>query len=204
MLSDKVGLSWGQLIDVAHRRPPGTVLIVCDATIEALGQRVVGLVNEQHEMTGDLLVATAPRRDQEALVNEIAARRAELVLDLIAAPAGAGDNQVMIWTVHEALWPGDAQRRGDDITLRYKTHQFQNLALGSLLRSQIGQTFPEGRPSYELAPLFELRRTNAPCAAVMVAPRMLIAQDGTPRERLARGLAAALRDYHRGMAGVQF
>jgi hypothetical protein len=207
-LTPQIGLTWDRLADAGHRIPPERIALVCDAALASVANGARDRLNERPTYQAQVIVAPSERRDQEALRRDVVANAPELLVDLAAMPA-AGDDPappLMVWVVHEALWPGD--RSGpppaDDPTRAYQPHQFQSLALGSLLRGELAAQFPDRLAIYELAPAYLLRRTAAPSAAILIP----VQGEGAQRrpalnpERLAQAVAAAVMDYAEGIRGT--
>ena len=210
-LAGKIGLSWGQLTDIVHRTPPRRITLICDKAFEKLGQEIsqelqVGLPSEV-----SLLVTTASTRADETLLSRVQSSQPDLVIDLMASPVPAIADESAetptVWVVHEALWPQDREAKKGDNNLdqRYRRHQFQSLALGSLLRTELGRQFPEHPVPYELAPSYLLRRVDAPSAEVLIPTSTgEEAQDSEKTKQLASAVSGAVRSYIRGMQQVQF
>ena len=206
-MAGSIGLSWAQLADLAHRRPPSRVLIVADRELERAAQVVAdGLRSEGLE--AEVIVPPLRARAGSGLVEQVTTRRPDLVVDLMAAAnaeaAEQSEGALSIWVVNSALWPQD---QGPAATALegprvYRRHEFQSLALGSLLRTHVGDLFKEAPVTYELAPLYLLRRVDAPAAAVHVPTEA--ATDAEQSERVGQAVLAGVADYIRGMARVQF
>ena len=132
--------------------------MVCDAALEGVGQRLKEILAAAADAEPVLIVAEQSRRDHPALLGRIRSGRPELMVDLMALtdePAAAPEADTFtIWAVHEALWPQDRQNEPatDRPSARYRAHQYQNLALGSLLRTALGRQFPDRIVLYQLAP----------------------------------------------------
>jgi hypothetical protein len=196
------GLTWAELADRAHSRPPSRVTIAYDREMEALARRLGGEV----QRVGNLqvsLIDISGRRDDDALLTRIAQTRPDLVLDLIAMPrpaAGAAP-AFEIWSVHEALW-GSAPRPGAQsappLHELYRAHQFHNLALGSMLRTELARGFPAGAVRHELAPSYLLRRVDAPSAGIVV-PADFAQGDERELDRVVGAIAGGFAGYYAGV-----
>lgn len=212
-LAGKVGLSWGQLADLAHRAPPRRITLVCDAAQKDLAQDLSASLQQGRPTEVTVLVAPSSQRTDQALLDSVVSSRPDLLLDLVVSPkpAGAEDAETyVVWAVHEALWPQD--REGGKTAAaqsqqRYRRHQFQSLALGSLLKREIGNQFQERSVVYELAPSYLLRRVDAPSAEVLIpTPEGEKANKGSTsrQSRLVEALSTAVGNYIHGMERVQF
>jgi hypothetical protein len=208
-LAGRIGLSWGQLADLAHREPPSRLTIVCDAALEEIARQVAQSVQVESNLATTVLVAPTARRDDETLALRVAQSQPGLMMDLMASPP-AGDMATaafQIWVVHEYLWPrdlaGGAQAPSAQMQ-RYRRHEFQNLALGSVMRVELGRQFPDRVVLYDLAPLTLLARVDAPAAAVLLPVDAEGKPDPDGSERIGRALAAGVADYVRGMRQVRF
>ena len=204
-LAGKIGLSWGQLADVAHRQPPRDVTIVYDQALAPAAQLAHDKLADGSGLNVTLVEAPSARRDSEGVIGPALGSAPQLLVDLMLLPVDSAQ-EFHVWTVHDALWPQDRQAARNaegGITLRYRNHQFQNLALGSLLRSELGAQFPDGPAVlYELSPAYLLRRANAPSAAVLVPASLVGSAEND--ERVARAVFAAISGYIEGMRSVQF
>ncbi len=202
----ETGLTWKQLADAAHNRPPRRLTLVCDPQLQTLALRLQQFASSAMDLQV-AVVSAEDRRSGVQLLSQIAKTQPDLVLDLIHAPSAGkevpdGSAAIEIWSVHDALWPGDGNGESagakKEKPLAYKTHQFQNLALGSMLRGELVRSFPNRPIQFELAPSYLLRRMDAPCAAALIPPRAAGSErDST--DRIARALAAGLIAYCRGM-----
>jgi hypothetical protein len=199
------GLTWSQLADRAHSRPPRRVTIAYDREMEGLARRL----GAQVQRIGDLeitLLDVRGRRDDDALLIRIAQSRPDVFLDLVSTPAGgeaAGAGLAFeVWSVHEALWgSGPAPATGQTappIHELYRVHQFHNLALGSVLRTELARGFPGGAVRHELAPSYLLRRVDAPSAAIVV-PADYGQGDDRELDRVVRALAGGFAGYYSGV-----
>ena len=70
----------------------------------------------------------------------------------MAAPEGeaadaAMDRSVDIWAAHEALWPGDAAAAEPPA---YRKHQYQNIALGAMVRGELAKSYSKGSIRFSL------------------------------------------------------
>jgi len=207
-LAGKIGLSWGQLADLSHHAPPRRVTLVYDRPLEGVAQEVRQSLQNSLSIEVVLVPAPAARRSDEDLVARVQSTSPELVVDLLAvgAPDRGGEDppSMVVWVAHEALWPQDqeAKPNSDAEILRYRRHQFQSLALGSLLRTELGRQFPNAAIDYELAPSYLLRRLDAPSAEVLIPGAGKA--DSARAPLLATAVSAAIEGYIRGMGKVQF
>ncbi len=211
-LADRISLTWEQLADLDHRYPPRRVTVVCDQPLKAVGELLRGKLAITGSLDVALVTPATPRRDQGTLLNEVIAGGPQLLVDLIALPVSEGidpaEQSYMVWVAHEALWPQDRQRArtARDPPAPYHRHQFQALALGSLLRNELGRQFPDQTVHYDLAPAYLLRRVDCPSAGLIVP----IGRDEDPplnaerAEMLAKAVYAALIEYIRQMERVRF
>ena len=200
-LAGKIGLSWSQLADVAHRTPPHQVTLVHDAALGSLGEALADKLRQGAGLEVELVPVNNSRRDSDGLVTRVAATKPGLVIDLISSPLAAkgGEGETFtVWTVHDALWPQDREsgRGGASELTHYRRHEFQSMALGSLLKSYLGEQFPNQAIVYELAPAYLLRRLDAPAATVLVPGE---ASAETTR-RLAEAVGRAVTAYVQGMS----
>ena len=211
-LAGRIGLTWEQLADLAHRQPPRRITVVCDQLFKPAGE----LLNEKLQR-GRFLEVTqistpVPRRDQGTLLAEVLASRPQLLVDLMVNPIptreDAPPHPIMVWVVNEALWPQDRQAStaGDSILQSYRKHQFQSMALGSLLRNEFGRRFPDRLIQYELAPAYLLRRVDAPAAALLIpiGSGSETVVDPDRQEMIARALYEVLVHYLEEMERVKF
>ncbi|HOR29480.1 MAG TPA: hypothetical protein PLG73_15810 [Candidatus Sumerlaeota bacterium] len=210
-LAGKIGLTWAQLTDLDHRRPPRRVTLAFDDGLADLAGRV-----EQKLRDGLGLVVTrvpigAGRRSSDVLASQINGSRPELFLDLVANPVlpeqAPGSQPLIVWVVNEALWPNDrGQPPGEAGSIHaYLRHEFQSLALGSLLRNALGQQSGAAEGvQYELAPSYLLRRVDSASAAVLVPLGEAREDEANRMELIARGIQAAVEGYTRGMSQAQF
>ena len=219
-LAGRIGLSWGQLADLVHREPPSRLTIVCDGTLEDLARDAAERAQNDAGIVATVLVAPSARRDGEYLASRLVESRPDLLVDVMAGPPaiaeaaadGAGGEvggapAFQVWVVHEFLWPRELAGGAlapDPATQRYRRHEFQSLALGSLLRGELGHQFPDRVVLYDLAPLVLLAGTDAPSAAVLVPVGADRKVEPSSVERISRAVAAAVTDYVRGMRRVQF
>jgi hypothetical protein len=143
----------------------------------------------------------------------VRASRPELLIDLMVNPAdGQGGEDIVaasVWVVHEALWPGDRGAQSDSPLPhhRYLLHEYQGIGLGSLLRDQLGRRFPDRVVLFELAPLYLLRRVDAPSAGVVVSVSGAEQMDRLEHRRealLAESIIEAATDYIRSMDAFSF
>ncbi len=213
-LTKQASLTWGQLADTAHRRPPSRVTILCDRPLEAVAQSASAGLQQGEATSVNLVVANDGKRNNDQLLAQVLLTQPELVIDLQAdtsLSATASDLATYrVWVAHEALWPQDRQTGGapaptDQNILRYRRHQNQNLALGSLLRTELGRHFTDQSVYYELSPGYLLRRLDAPATAVVIP----VGPDGAPpeqalKEQLAESITTAVKAYINGMKSVQF
>lgn len=213
-LAGRIGLTWAQLADTAHRFPPQRITIVCDPSLEGLARTIREKLDTDWRLSVSVVRASGQGRAQDSLLADVYATGAELLVDLMAlnpekTDASDGDRALRVWAVHSALWPGDRQPGdpAEDSAQSYRRHEFQNLALGSLLRTEFSHQFPDRVVLYELAPLYLLRRVDAPTAAILIPTQggeEQPALDDDTHERLARAVYAAVAGYIEGMRGVQF
>lgn len=194
-----VGLSWAELTDYAHPREPRRMTIVFDEPFAALARLVADLSRRAGQLEVEL-VEVGGRRDDPALVAQIARSQPEVLLDLILLP-GEKDRRFQIWTVHQALWAPRAPGAGPEarsIQELYSPHQFHNLALGAMLRSEFARGFPDGNVRLELSPCYLLRRVDAPSAAILI-PEKLALGDERELERIARAVGGGFAGYTMGL-----
>lgn len=195
------GLTWGQLADLTHRTPPRRLTIVYDGPFRSAAETLA----EQWRRTAGLEVNLVPvnnlRRDSDGLVSRVAATQPELLIDLVNSPLEDKDldgETFAVWTVHHALWPKDRAPAGRTpaATSLYLRHEFQSMALGSLLRFELGRQFPSRTITYELSPSYLLRRVDAPAAVVLIPG----AGDAESGKRLVSAVSEAVGAYLRGMS----
>lgn len=205
-LGEALGLRWDQLADMRHRQPPGRITVVYDATLASVAVALEQRLSIEQGLEVRLIEMKAgTTRASKTLVADVTLGTPELVIDLVTAQATDGERPILrVWTVNDALWPQDrnsATQTSDPLASRYRNHQFQSLALGSQLRKQLGQAFPEQIVFYELFPSYLLRRLDAPGAAVLIPTT-----PGTelPSKRLATAIANATDNYIRAMRSVAF
>lgn len=197
------GLKWADLTDYAHPREPRRMTLVYDEAFGALAQAVA----ELSRRAGGLEVAmveVAGRRDDPALIAQIARSQPEVLLDLVSLP-GDKDRRFQIWTVHEALWSPRAKGPGPEarsLQELYAPHQFHNLALGSMLRSELARAFPDSTVRLELSPCYLLRRVDAPSAAILI-PEKLAGGDDRELERIARAVGGGFVGYSAGLRSAR-
>ncbi|MCE5231096.1 hypothetical protein LLG95_16080 [bacterium] len=208
-LAGKIGLSWSQLADLAHRQPPSRVTIVCDRLLEPVAQQVGKDLDERVQVQSSIVIVPGGQRAQDALVAQVGNQQPELVIDLMAsrqASEKAGDvNEYSIWVVNSSLWPDRKSAGSDPAAQRYGLHEFQSLALGSLLRTELGRQFSDQTITYGLAPSYLLRRVNAPSAAMLI-PIAKKADSVEPErsERISTAVSNAVVAYIQGMGQVGF
>lgn len=206
-LAGTIGLSWAQLADLAHRQAPSRITIVCDGLLEPVAQQIAQGLGERIQIESNVLIAANGQRADDTLVAQVQSQQPQLVLDLIAARQAADKpealNNYSIWVVNSALWP--EHQTVDPALARYATHEFQSLALGSLLRTKVGEQFPDQAISYELSPSYLLRRVDAPSAAMLV-PLGRKAETLEPERagRIASSVESAVVAYIHGMSQVGF
>ncbi|MEN6627981.1 MAG: hypothetical protein ABFD69_17280 [Candidatus Sumerlaeia bacterium] len=206
-LAGTVGLSWAQLSDLAHRQPPSRITIVCDRALEPIAQKIGQELEERIQLESSVLIAPNGQRAQDSLVTQVYGQSPQLVIDVMATrPASqkADDpKSYAIWVVNSALWP--ERQSGEPVAQRFAQHEFQSLALGSLLRTELGRQFPDQTIAYELAPSYLLRRVDAPSAAVVV-PMGARQETPDPEDagRVASAVASAVIAYVHGMSRVGF
>lgn len=198
------GLTWDELTDYAHPRPPRRMTIVYDPGFESLARLFGALAQRVGEMEISL-VGVQGRRDDRRLLSQVAQSRPEVLIDLISSPPAGGEGSgrdFEVWTVHEALWisPGKPSSESQARPMQdlYAAHQFHNLALGSVLRTELARGFPDGTVRHELAPCYLLRRIDAPSAAVVV-PEEFSRAGEQATERIARALAGGFAGYYMGV-----
>lgn len=204
------GLTWGQLADALHSRAPSRLTIVCDPPLTAIAERVSVLLSRAIGL--DVTIHTARGgRDNPGLIGDVTRSRPDLAIDLmlVPGPANAPEGEVIpesqagfeVWAVHEALWPGEGRAPAGGarpMHQMYKLHQFQNLALGSMLRGELSRGFPERNVNYSLTPSYVLRRVDAPSAAVLLPLQVLNDESGDV-DRVARAIAGGVVAYCRGI-----
>lgn len=200
-LAGRIGLTWGQLADPAHRHAPRRITIVHDSSLRATAEALAEQLRGEQMLSVELVAVNSSRRDSEGLVSRVAATQPELLIDLVSDPlAGGGEDAktFTVWTVHEALWPQDRETRGaaTSDTTRYRRHEFQSMALGSLLRTNLGRQFPNRAVVFELSPAYLLRRVDAPSAMVLTPAD----SDGENRTKLVQALGATVTAYVSGMS----
>jgi hypothetical protein len=206
-LSPRIGLGWRNLADAGHRIPPERITLVCDPALQSVADGVAERLNRHLFYRAQVIVAPSRRRDQEKLQREVADSATELLVDLMAIPNGDADpnTPLFVWVAHEALWPDDrAGEAAAGIEGQYRPHQFQSLALGSLLRGRLGGHFPDRLVIYEMSPALLLRRTAAPSAGVLIPTAQAGGQARLPldAEQLADAVAEAVSDYAEGLRGA--
>lgn len=201
-LEGRIGLSWAQLVDARHRFPPERITLLCDQVLEPAARQAAALLNRLPTYRARTITSTGPRH-RTSVLNDVQSSQPELFIDLLAQPvAGDAVPVVGVWTVHDALWPED---RAQMATLpaqqrRYLAHQFQNIALGSLLKSEIAAVQEDIPVVFELSPSWLLRRMDAPSAAVLIPT-----QGDAPlidAETLGQAIARAVQAYAEGMRGA--
>jgi hypothetical protein len=196
------------LADLNHRQPPRRITLVCDRSLEPLAHGLESDLRLNLDVEISVVVAPMARRDSDSLLSSAVLSKPDLLVDLLAVPAEVEteqDQPFYVWVVHEALWPQDRKLEGGmrGMAQNYRRHQFQSLALGSRLRTELGQEFSGRMIFYELAPSYLLRRTDAPSAAVLI-PRKADEAASSVDDRIARAIAGAIRTYIRGMEAVRF
>lgn len=206
-LAGKIGLSWSQLADLAHRQPPSRITIVADRNLAPIAERIASDLHERVQVESTVVMASGGQRAADTLVGQVDTTRPELVVDLTASRHASEKreaiNEYSIWVVNSSLWPRAA---GVDSGMQpFKIHEFQSMALGSLLRTELGRQFSDQTITYGLAPSYLLRRVNAPSAAVVVP---LTAKQDTIEpervERVATAVSNAVVSYIHGMGRVGF
>lgn len=207
-LAGSIGLSWSQLADLAHRQPPSRVTIVCDRLLAPVAQRVATDLHERVQVDSSVVTVSGGQRAQDALVGQVDSSQPQLVVDLMVSQQASGradaPGEIGIWVVNSSLWPPSAIP-GDGAAQAFKAHEFQSMALGSLLRTEFGRQFSEQTISYGLAPSYLLRRVNSPSAAVLVS--LAAKQDSVEpdrAERIAVAVSTAVVSYIHGMSRVGF
>src|SRR5690606_6854637 len=106
-LAGKIGLSWGQLADVAHRQPPREVTLVYDQALAAAAQLAQTKLADGSGLNVTLVEAPSPRRDSEGVIGPALGSAPQLLVDLMLLPADSDGQEFHVWTVHDALWPQD-------------------------------------------------------------------------------------------------
>ena len=210
VLAGRIGLTWGQLADLNHRQPPRRITLVCDTPLEPVVRAIDANLRTDLDVEVTIVIAPGARRDSEGLLSNVVLSQPDLLVDLLAVPPEAEteteqEQPYYVWVVHEALWPQDRKLEGEarGMAQNYRRHQFQSLALGSRLRTELGQEFSGRVIFYELAPSYLLRRTDAPSAEVLI-PRASGQAASNVDDRLARAIAGAIRTYIHGMEAVRF
>jgi hypothetical protein len=213
VLAGRIGLSWGQLADWLHRQPPRNITIIHDPETAAIADLIKDLALQSVDYFTRQVEIKDGGRSRFSVLRDIQSTDPELCIDLInmsiPADSRVSHETFRVWVVHEALWPQDTQPRDEmaSDTKVYRNHQYQALALGSLIRSELGQQFPDQLISYELAPSWLLRRLNAPSAGILI-PSVAGESSGEKRDsadlRIATAIHSALTAYVRGMEKVQF
>lgn len=195
------GLTWGQLVDFAHDRAPDRIVLTSDSILEPLADRIAQFVTRA--LAADVaVIVIEDRRHIDSILSDLNNQNPDIVLDLIAdSTARGGGDGFALWTVHEALWPGigsseDAAAR--PLNELYRIHQFQSLALGSMLRGELARGFPNREIRHSLAPVYLLRRSDAPSASLVI-PVGVFENDGAELDRCARAAAGGLIAYCRGI-----
>ena len=198
----RIGLSWAQLADANHRLPPKRLTLVCDGSLEPVARDAARQIQNATSLVVTVVLAPSQRRDQELLLARAAQERPDLLVDLMASPGadGQASQPLRVWIANDALWPED--RQAEDSASpgnAYRRHQFQSLALGSQLQTELASAFSDRVP-IEMAPSLLLRRTDAPAAAILV-PAWASASSGTEGsgQALAKAIATGVRAYQRGM-----
>lgn len=201
-----IGLSWSQLADLAHRQPPSRVTIVCDRLLAPIAQRIGADLHERVQVECSIVTVSGGQRAQDTLVGQVDNTQPQLVIDLMASRQASDRpeaiNEYSILVVNSSLWP---RTTASDSSQSFKIHEFQSMALGSLLRTEIGRQFSEQTIAYGLAPSYLLRRVNAPSAA-MVIPLTSKQEAVEPErgERIATAVSTAVVSYIHGMSRVGF
>jgi hypothetical protein len=205
-----MGLTWGQLADSRHTQPPRRLTLVCDAALQPVAERIYGLVARALGLDVSIVPVIAGR-DHPLLVGELTRTRPDMVVDLMLGPslpdaadaAAASTAQIgfEVWAVHEALWPAEARATpgsARSVQQMFRMHQFQNLALGAMLRGELSRGFPERNVHYSLMPAYLLRRADAPSAAVLL-PAAILNDETGDLDRASRAIAGGIVAYCRGM-----
>lgn len=206
-LAGSIGLSWSQLADLAHRQPPSRVTIVCDRTLAPIAQRIGADLHERVQVESSVVTVSGGQRAQDTLVGQVDNTQPQLVIDLMASRQASDRpdalNEYSIWVVNSSLWPRTAA--SDSVTQSFKIHEFQSMALGSLLRTELGRQFSDQTITYGLAPSYLLRRVNSPSSAVVV-PLAGKQESVEPErvERIATAVSTAVVSYIHGMSRVGF
>lgn len=208
-LGTVVGLSWGQLADLRHRSAPRRVVIVHDPALEAVAEQIRASSIFLLGLDIRLIAADeADQRDSERLLQRVKLARPGLTLDLMRDPDPK--SPLRVWTLHEALWPEDrARATGQDKEAEgvYQAHQFQSLALGSLLRRELGRRHPGCDVRFELFPSFLMRRVDSPSAIITIPapPEKETAEEDTARvNQLAGAITAGISSYVKAMQAVAY
>lgn len=198
-LPNQQGLNWKALADRAHRNAPARGAIICDAELRPLAGRVMEILSASLRAEVTILPVGA-RRSGSVAATQISIERPEFVIDLMSAPAGSGgdaasERVIEVWTVHEALWPGDAAASPPPA---YRRHQFQNIALGAMVRGELARNFAAGSVRFSLAPLHLLRRADAPSVAALI-PEKMAREGSSDAGLLSRAIAAGVVSYFKGI-----
>lgn len=199
-MAGRIGLTWSQLSDAAHRTPPQRITIVHDTEFRTLGDMISEKLAQALGIEVNLVAVNNSRRDSDGLVSRVAGTNPGLVIDLENSPQPGKSDEggtFVVWTVHDALWPADREtgKGAATDTTRYRRHEFQSMALGSLLRTYIGKQFDNRTVVYELSPSYLMRRLDAPSATVLIP-----GEDGREQNpRLAEAVSNAVANYVQGM-----
>jgi len=210
-VAGETGLTWSQLGDSRHSQAPRKLLITFDAELERFATEMRNEIIALGGPDAQLMKFTGKRNDPRA-VAQVVGQYPDLHVDLMLSPTasaeGTGSGRatwgIEIWTAHDALWPGDREATEDSpqaVQFPYRQHQYHNLALGSLVRSELYSVFPGRSVLLELAPAYLLRRMNAPCIAILISPAM-VNERGAAASNAAEAAGVGVAQYVRGMQAV--
>lgn len=189
-------IPWSRLIDAAHPGPPTRMTIVCDSELRPVADRVASLVESGLAVPVQVIPVPDGRRTSEMLVLKVAETSPGLALDLALSTAGPDDGwasrTIEIWVAHEALWTADAVRASG--ANAFRRHEYQGLAVASMLRREFAEDHPDHTVLFHLAPSYLLRRIDAPAATIVLPWRAT-----TEPDVAARAIAGAVGAYSRGM-----
>lgn len=210
-LAGRIGLTWAQLADMVHRQTPRRITLVCDELLQPVGQKVRQDLEQEGSLEVNLLVTSSPKRTHPTLLGHVQSTQPQLLVDLMVNPVDTREEAMAaaVWVVHEAVWPED-QGVPSDSPLpqhRYLVHEYQGMALGSLLRDHLARRFPERGVRFELAPLYLLRRIDAPSAGVLIAvsgSEQLGRLHARRVDNLAGAVGEAIHAYIQSMHAVTF
>ena len=206
-----LGLSWRQLADLQHRRPPQRVTIVHDTELSKLAGALSAWLERNLKLSVRLVtVPKDARRDSLKVLQEAQLTRPELLIDLMTDGSDlSGPGAYRVWTVHQALWPtdqGSVSRDEDGDHRYYLGHQFHSLALGSQLMREMGRFMPDRVVLFDLFPAYLLRRIDAPTVAVAIPTNeaQVSQSDEALRVHVARAIGEGISAYVQAMRRVSF